>query len=477
MLGSNTTSEGGVITTTSMTRGGLGTTIVFNVGDLAFVIEYSTTVGCRNLDVPACPTASGAADAQRDTVDRLRVDVRRDGRLVSSQRSSARRHTKTHGQTAGDAKLDTIDVDDTVTINTTANGVSIAGRLTRRMRINMRSEQVEPSQSTATFVGAAALQRSDNGNFASLAAGIIGVYRSAESAPDRLGIGGGWAVFDRINSGSYCITGRFNPARQTIKVKKGRSGSFTGQAISQRDGGAAADSRWEKAEQFNGTFSPDRLSGSSVTSNYTVTNAGFNDLLSVEYKVTSTAGVAKLNWSQETEPSTINHIRGGFNGTQTIGADSVLAFAGTLRFDRFAPSLGGPSDGVFRFAGGEYTVNASGRDQSGVTLCRQTGTKHFTIPPGSGSLQSDGSGPDRVAPYSYTLQALQPAQTMTITRIACPPNTDPGNGTTFVAGLNLPFQTTRTHSSPDGISFADTEDQGVSGLAFRWSWSLTGTEE
>ena len=132
---------------------------------------------------------------------------------------------------------------------------------------------------------------------------------------------------------------------------------------------------------------------------------------------------------------------------------------------------------MFRFAGGEYTVNASGRDQSGVTLCQQTGTKHFTIPPGSGTLQSDGSGPDRVAPYSYTLQAFQPAQTMTITRIACPPNTDPGNGTTFVAGLNLPFQTTRTHSSPDGISFADSEDQGSSGLGFQWSWSLTGTEE
>ena len=144
------------------------------VGDLAFVIEYSTTVGYRNLDVPACPTASGAADAQRDTLDRLRVDVRRDGRPVSSQRSSARRQTKTHGQTAGDAKLDTVDVDDAVTINTTDNGVSIAGRLTRHMRINMRSEQVEPSRSTATFVGAAGLQPSDNGNFASLAAGIIG---------------------------------------------------------------------------------------------------------------------------------------------------------------------------------------------------------------------------------------------------------------------------------------------------------------
>jgi hypothetical protein len=211
-LGSSTTSDGGVITTTTLTRGGLGTTIVFNVGDLALVIEYSTTVGCRNLDVPACPTASGAADAQRDTLDRLRVDVRRDGRLVSSQRSSARRQTKTHGQTAGDAKLDTVDVDDAVTINTTANGVSIAGRLTRHMRINMRSEQVEPSRSTATFVGADALQRSDNGNFASLAAGIIRTYRSAESEPDRLGIGGGWAVSTGSTPGPTASTAASTPS-------------------------------------------------------------------------------------------------------------------------------------------------------------------------------------------------------------------------------------------------------------------------
>lgn len=151
---------------------------------------------------------------------------------------------------------------------------------------------------------------------------------------------------------------------------------------------------------------------------------------------------------------------------------TVLPLSGLAR-----TCQGGPSDGIVRFAGGEYTVNASGRDGSGVTLCQQTGTKHFTIPAGARTLQSDGGGPDRVAPYSYTLQVLQPAQTMTITRIGCPPNTDPGNGTTFVALLNLPFQTTRSHSSADGISFADSEDQGASGLGFRWSWSLTGTED
>jgi hypothetical protein len=458
-------------------------TIVFSTGGYAFVIEYSTTVGCDSLNVPACPTASGAADAQSSKLDRVRVDVRKDGRLVSSQRTSVRRQTNTHGQTVGDAKLDFVDVDDVVAMSTTAGGVSLNGTLTRHTHISMRTEQYDPSQSTASFVGAEALQRTDNGSFAGLARSTIGVYRSAESAPDTLGLGGGWSVFDQRNSGSYCINLKFNPERRTIKVKKGKSGTFTGQAIAKSDGGVATESRWERTAQYNGTFSPERTSGNSVTINYTVTAAPPGELVVSEYKVTSTAGVVQGSWAQDTEPTTINHIAGSFNGTQTLvggtAGNAVMAFTGTMVYDRFGASPFGGADGRFQFASGEYTLVASGLDQSGVTLCRQTGSKRFTIPPNSGSMQVDGTGPNREAPYTYQVQAIQPAQTMTITRTSCPPNTDPpvGNGTTFQSGLFTPFQTSRTHTSSDGISFADSEDQRTSGSGMQWSWSLQGTEE
>jgi hypothetical protein len=479
-LGSSTTGDGGVIMTSDFTTSGMGMRIVFSTGGYAFVIEYFTSQGCNDLDIPACPTAAGAADADSDRLDRIRVEVRKDGRLVSSQKSSVRRKTKTHGQTAADALLDFVDVDDVVSMNTVANGVTVKGKLTRRTHINMRTNTYDPSQSSASFEGAQALQKSDNNSFAGLASGIIAGYHGAESNPGRIGFGAGWAVFDRPDGGNYCIRAVYSPDVGTLKLRRGATGTFSAKAIAS-DGGVAADGRWTATRTNNGTFTPSPASGGAPTIAYHVSSdANPEELLLAGYKVTSTGGVVESTWSQDVEDARpILHIRGSLSGTQTqaTGAGpSVISVNSNLAFDRSAGGFGGPANGSYQSAAGSYTLVASGIDGSGITACHQTGSHTFTVPKGESSMQVDGSGPSFDAPYTYTFQVFSVPRAMTATRVGCPESAKDYEGTTFQTGLYSPFQPVRSQRSADGKSYVGSEDQTFAGSGIKFSWSLQGTE-
>lgn len=479
-LGSSTTSDGGVIMTSDFTTGGMGMRIVFSTGGYAFVIEYFTSQGCNDFDIPACPTAAGAADADSDRLDRIRVEVRKDGRLVSSQKSSVRRKTKAHGQTAADALLDFVDVDDVVSMNMVANGVTVKGKLTRHTHINMRTDAYDPSHSSASFEGAQALQKTDNNSFAGLANGIIAAYHSAETNPGSIGFGAGWAVFDRPDGGNYCIRAVYSPEIGTLTLRRGASGSFSAKAIAS-DGGVAADGRWTPTRTNNGTFSPTPASGGAPTIGYHVnSDANPEELLLVDYKVTSTGGVVESSWSQDVEDvRPILHIRGNLSGTQTqaTGAGpSVISVTSNLAFDRSAADFGGPANGSYQSAAGSYTLVATGIDGSGITACHQTGSHTFTVPKGESWMRVDGSGPSFDAPYTYTFQVFSVPRTMTATRVGCPESAKDYEGTTFQTGLFSPFQPVLAKQSADGRQYVGSEDQTFGGSGIKFSWSLQGTE-
>jgi hypothetical protein len=479
-VGSSTTSDGGVILTTDFTTGGMGMTIVFSTAGYSFVIEYFSSQGCNDFDIPACPTASGAADADADRLDRIRVDIRKDGKLVSSQRSSVRRKTKTHGQTAADALLDFVDVDDVVSMDTVANGVTVKGKLKRHTHIDMRTNRYDPSQSSASFEGAQALQKSDNDSFAGLAGGIIAVYHSAETNPGRIGFGAGWAVFDRPDGGNFCIHAVYSPDIGTLKLRRGASGTFSANAIAS-DGGVAADGRWTPTRQNNGSFSPSPASGGAPTIGYHVaSDANPDELLLVSYKITSTGGVVESTWSQDVEDARpILHIRGSLSGSQaqaTGAGPSVITVTSNLAFDRSGADFGGPANGQYQSPAGSYTLVASGIDGSGITACHQTGSHTFTVPKGESWMRVDGSGPSFAAPYTYTFQVFSVPRAMTATRVGCPESAKDYEGTTFQTGLYSPFQPVRAQRSADGKSYVGSEDQTSGGSGIKFSWSLQGTE-
>jgi hypothetical protein len=232
-----------------------------------------------------------------------------------------------------------------------------------------------------------------------------------EDGEQELGYGAGWAVFDRIDGAHYCIHPRYSPEIQTVKLKKNTSGTITAQVIAESDGGVAADARWQMTARSNGDFSPEQPRGGSTTIGYRVTDGGPGKDISVHYKITSTAGVVENSWSEQTEDdTTINHVKGNFSGTQTLATmlgPSLIRFTGSLAYDRFTGAAFGGADGQYVLGAGDYTLVASGIDGSGVTGCHQTGSKHFTIPRGQGSLRVSGTGPKLVAPYAYSFQSCR----------------------------------------------------------------------
>jgi hypothetical protein len=479
-------SDGGVTFKTTLGHGGTAITISYKAAGYEFFVHYFTTDGCDDLSPPRCPSASGAADAKGSRLDKALIEVSKDGAVLSHDSTSVRRTTQTHGQVAADAKLDFVDVDDVVHISSASAGTAaVSGTITRHLHINMRTGKYDPSQSTASFAGAQALQTSDRGSFAGLAAGIIGIYRSAESNPGRIGFGAGWSVFDRPDGGNYCISAKYSPDISTLKLKKGDTGTFVAKAIAS-DGGVAADAIWNPKAQFNGAFSPARPRGGTTSVFYRVTGGGHNERITITYRITSTAGVDESTWSQDAEDdTTIKHITGSFSGDETLatslGRPSVFAVRnGSVTFTRASPAPFGGADGSYRATSGGYTVVASGPDSSGLTGCDQTGSKTFRV--AAGTLFASGTGVTLTPPYRYTFDVQPPSSpppSMTITRINCPSSVPPelGNGTTFVGGLGAPISTVQTHSSPDGKTFAGSEDQTIGGSGFSMSWSFRGTTD
>lgn len=153
---------------------------------------------------------------------------------------------------------------------------------------------------------------------------------------------------------------------------------------------------------------------------------------------------------------------------------------GSVTFSRLSPAPFGGADGIYQATSGGYTVVASGVDSSGLTGCRQSGSKTFRV--AGGALTATGTGPTLARPYAYTFNVEPPSSpppSMTITRFDCPPSVPPelGDGTTFTGGLGAAISTVQTHSSPDGKTFSGAEDQTFGGSGLSFSWSFRGTTD
>jgi hypothetical protein len=151
----------------------------------------------------------------------------------------------------------------------------------------------------------------------------------------------------------------------------------------------------------------------------------------------------------------------------------VLSVTGSVGYDRTSPAGLGGANGVFSLVGGGYTVTASGIDSSLATACHQTGTAHFGFD--GGSFQANGTGPGFGAPYDYSFSASKSGNpTMQITRTNCP---DPSQeNTTFTLPVQTFFSPLDSHSSADGINFADSETSSSSGGSSSFTWSFQGTK-
>src|SRR6185312_4119799 len=219
----------------------------------------------------------------------------------------------------------------------------------------------------------------DAGDFAAFVGKTIGEYRAREAA---------W------QTPGTCAKPAFDPARDTLTVQTGASGTFSARVLASNGGGTAAKARWTLSDQQNGSFSPAGTNDREPNFDYTVASEPSGTTLSVAVRATSTAGVAQETWSQRIEG--LNTIAGTFTGHATdVGV--IYDWEGTATFRRV--DLGGPfagPGGVFQLVSGQATVtvsgseNGSGCDQTGVSTIGLFGQSPFTV---SGAA----------APYSYQL--------------------------------------------------------------------------
>jgi hypothetical protein len=267
-----------------------------------------------------------------------------------------------------------------------------------------------------------------------------------------------------------CAQLKFDPDSDSLApLKTGQNGTVSSQMIAKSDGGASPG-KWN-ASATNGSITPTGQ-GTQPSFTYVAGSSTAGPKLIVRFKATSKAGVDEADWQQAIEPPAIKHIAGTISGSQqfqTGNGASVLSFAGNLAFDRSSPATGDPASGSYTVGSGDYTLTASGFDGSGITACHQTGSKHFVLPAGDGSVNVSGTA----APYDYSFSASLSPKSMTITRTGCPPADSSFEGTTYDGGLFSPFQTNDPHSSPDGIAYDGSESQQGGTLTLTWSFQGT----
>jgi hypothetical protein len=438
-------------------------------------------VSCSQLVLPDCPRADGGLDGTDVHSNRITLRVTQNGALVQSVSTNVRSNQTMRGKVADDAKLDAMTLTDTTTETTTVrvpgDRLVMVLSVRRTADINMRtgSPRGTPTvraslvlqgatQSFRAQVGAD-VQRKYEQSFPSLIAEEVRNYRARESA---------WQAPGK------CAKPTFSPPSNTIKVRKNVAGQVTAN-VESNQGGVAADGRWKVTAQTNGTFSPQEARGGSATFQYTPTASGPEVKLNGTFRATSTAGVAEGTWTQDAPP-TINRIAGTFGGTwtaQTMLGPGVISFNGSVTFDRLGAAVFGGADGAYSIGNGGYTLSFSGIDISGATGCQMTGTGSFTIPPGLtfGSISVTGTGPNLDPPYTYTFSVLPGAtDRVTVTRHTCPPGAEDAEGTTVELGAFASFNTMGGNVSPDGLTFAGSEDQTFMGSGQIINWSFQGSE-
>ena len=449
--------------------------------------RYQTTFikcGSKYYYVNGCPKSNGEAPSQAKGRFTVTQRILQGGRLINSSSTDSTYEDKLLGKVEDTAKLKYFDFtrkEQSLTVAT--GGVVTGGTADRTVRVNMPSGSYDGRYTRVTI-------NADPETFKlqDLAASIedaIREYKEAENGGSFLHTYG-WATFDRPE-GSYCAKAIFGPASEAITLQKNQAATVAIRAQGE-DGGTATGARWTLIDTANAVFNPSSVTNPSPTVNYTVAASPAGDKVRMTAKFTSTAGVGKDKWTQPLkELPTINNIEGTFSGTYKVpipllGGNSVVTWTGTARFDRSSPAIYGGASGLYFVGAGGYTLEASGYDGSGVTGCRQTGTKRIDFTPmSSGSFSVNGV--DLISyfdpPYNYGIQlAGVGPQTFMVTLYDCPSGAEEWEGKQVPVIYFPPAIDTGgdVFQSDDGTRYQGERHQDVMGVTTDQYWEFDGRE-
>lgn len=442
--------------------------------------------GCESHRFDACPKADGDVRGEDKRRIGARAFVYEGDTEVWSQGLRLEGETTFRGLVDDEAKLDFMEPHNTevgvLSLGGSSRGFSplsirmLVQRITR-VEFPERTYQLGPSIVNATIT-------SPDLAGAALTAAEREIERGMREQADqqfRDIVDKAIKAFDAAerdwNRENACASIELSPGANTKTLRRGETGGFEART-SAKPGGSPERATWTVASGGNAEFSP----GSASSNPARFSHGAPFDVdqripVTAVVRSVSRAGVAQATWSQPTEGEPpVNRIAGTFSGTQNSHG-SVFTWSGSAAFVR-ASSPGTGADGYYTLQSTEYTVIASGRDGSGATACRQSGTKTVSGA-GTGDIDVSGTEPFYGPPYSYVggLEGPFPeSHMMRVTLSGCPPGADEWEGEEIDVSMAFaPWDTRGHHVSADGTAFSGSVTETSGQFSATWNWEMTGS--
>jgi hypothetical protein len=447
-------------------------------------IDISVTLsscGDKEINLDSCPTAEGKVEGHSHDELQASFKVTEGAKVVLAQAFKLGGETSIKAQTGDDGKLDYYDIKHVYTLVASFGGSKAAfGPITvdttyiGEAHIDMRSGTGSPPPAQVdVMLSMAGVDPAER-----IAAEIKVAHESQAQADKEFS-----AVIEKATSDlrvheaewlspNHCASIHFEPAPETLKLKKGQTGTFKSTAEAST-GGAPPAATWTLSGQQNASFTLTGGSANPLSTSYSVTNAGKDIVVSTVVKATSKAGVAEGTWKQKTEQG-LSTITGTFSGSFHDQGE-VVEWSGTATFTAFEQL---PEATVLKLSSSEVTAIASGFDGGG---CKISGTEEVSpFNEAFWTINGEGEGLlyQIVAPFGYP-------GNMKVTLSDCPEPPEDGQVTTTGLGLAAlesgdPLNdglTALLKTSPDGKTF----DGSATALGsepdetYSWSWSFKGS--
>jgi hypothetical protein len=280
-----------------------GSTIGFDgeiaAGDITIFVEFRTGLNSDRIDGEDCPTGAGRLEGRKRSQTTISIRFVGPGRrLISGYSATLAEQNTYRGQTADDAKIDTLTIDHEGSVRTTFTGagqapVSLRMVTSRRAQVNMRSGtytagerrldvQVRLTGVPAAIAGvleaqvARQLQGETDREFAEVVYTARFEYRQMEN---------------RFNQDSNrCVAMRFDPHPDQRRYLLGERGRFKAWMEPTLDHGTRPNGIYRRKNQLNVEGTPTDATGTGPEFGFRVTTP--SNPAWVQYRATSKAGVA-----------------------------------------------------------------------------------------------------------------------------------------------------------------------------------------
>jgi hypothetical protein len=280
-----------------------GSTIGFDgeipAGEITIFVEFRTGLASDRIEGEDCPTGAGRLEGRKRSQTSISIRFVGPGRRLISGYSAVLAEENTYrGQTADDAKIETLTVDHEGTVRTTFTGagqapLSLRMVTSRRAQVNMRTStytaserqldvQVRLTGVPADIAGvleaqvASRLQGETDREFAEVVYTAMFQYRQMEN---------------RFNQDSNrCVAMRFDPHPDQRRYFIGQRGRFKAWMEPTLDRGTRPNGIYRRKNQLNVEGTPTDATSTNPEFGFRVTTP--SNPAWVQYRATSKAGVA-----------------------------------------------------------------------------------------------------------------------------------------------------------------------------------------